>query len=157
MKIDMRHRTLACCLVLLSATQEAHSEESFKPLLEIIEDEASLVTMTHATERCTAIYQTLAGRARNRTDNSDGEAFAIQADELGMEFFQYAVHMRHMYNGREDSDIGLSLNEAIEMVQSQAYRYASLMNEEYLRSGNSISREIQSDMDACMMILNFFR
>ena len=129
-------------LVTALISSIAKADNKMRPLEDAINQEQSPTMLVYAFERCSGLFASLYARFSN-----------YQNDQMQQ---MAALHLRNssvMSMGAlvfaEKAGLNLTMDQTTKKSLSIARRYRDIMDDEYERTGNSISNFIEADLEIC--------
>ncbi len=139
---------LSFALVLTAAVpcNQSVAETKMRPLSEAFAQEQSLSMYIYASERCSGLFASLYARFSNY-NGAQYQAIAAKLLEHSSTMSLGAILMA------KKAGLNLTMEKTTKKSLSIAKRYASLMDDYYEATGNSISPFVDADQNICMELV----
>lgn len=133
---------------LILASTNLVAVEKFEPLIDVFQREESVVNALYIVERCAALILQVSNDIGNRRDLAESTVLARQFEERAQDFIVFALTIR------EDMlQSNTAMTDSQNMMRLLSDRYSNLMDEEYVRSGETMSEELVMDLELCFSLL----
>jgi len=139
-------------IIIMSATS-VQAEDKLRPLSEVLGQEQSKHMINYVFQRCSALMMEMAQRTE-RGEKREGSDKLIQFMTQGYEAFAtVSAETISEIKGRSASESSDSLTEALDNILKLQKLYFNSMEDEYIKTGNSISESNQQDIEICAALL----
>lgn len=135
-------------LFLILASTNLVAVEKFEPLIDVFQREESVVNALYIVERCAALILQVSNDIGNRRDLAESTVLARQFEERAQDFIVFALTIRE-----DILQSNTAMTDSQNMMRLLSDRYSNLMDEEYVRSGETMSEELVMDLELCFSLL----
>jgi len=144
-------KNLIFIIILFGTSVQA--EDKLRPLSEVMAQEQSKHMTNYIFQRCSALMMEMAQRTE-RGEKREGSEQLINFMTKGYEAFaMISAETISDIKGRSTSESSESLNEALETILKIQKMYFERMENEYLKSGNSLTADLQQDLGICVKMI----
>ena len=145
-------KSLVFIIILFGTSLQA--EDKLRPLSEVLAQEQSKHNTNYVFQRCSALMMEMAQRTA-RGEKREGSDQLINFSTKGYEAFaMISAETISVIKSRSASESSKSLSETLETIMKIQKMYFDRMENEYLKSGNSLDANLQQDFDLCARMLN---
>ena len=131
----------------------ASAEEQLRPLNEAWKQEKSPHMLLYVFQRCSALMMEMAQRADRSAEQEGSEQFSKSMKEGYEAFAIGAGNLITEIKKRKGDEIYKSPVEPLETILKLQKMYFSVMEKNYLSTGNSLSEQTQNDLSLCVSLL----
>ena len=140
-------------LIIILFGTSVQAEDKLRPLSEVVAQEQSKHMTNYVFQRCSALMMEMAQRAE-RGEKQEGSEQLINFMTKGYETFaMISAKTISDIKSRSVSESSKSLNEALETILKLQKMYFERMEDEYLKSGNSLDASLQQDLGICVKMV----